>query len=71
LDLSWSHVDDGVDRIHVSDVPPNDFIERFEAPYKPVVILGAQDNWKALEKWTVEVTLFKCHLVGLGRAFTK
>ena len=55
FDLSWSHVKDEIERIHVKDVSPKEFIERFEAPYKPVVILGAQDEWKALEKWTKEV----------------
>lgn len=54
FDLTWSHVKDDIERIHVKDVAPKEFIERFEAPYKPVVILGAQDEWKALEKWTKE-----------------
>jgi histone arginine demethylase JMJD6 len=35
FDLSWDGVDDGVERIHVKDVSPKEFIEKFEAPYKP------------------------------------
>ena len=34
-----------------------DFIEKYENDYKPVVLTHVQDNWQALEKWTVSVCL--------------
>ncbi len=67
FDLSWSHVRDEIERIHVKDVSPKEFIDKFEAPYKPVVILGAQDEWKALEKWTKEVKTYRIQLEILGK----
>ncbi|XP_066978262.1 bifunctional arginine demethylase and lysyl-hydroxylase JMJD6 [Macrobrachium rosenbergii] len=45
---------DGAERIHVNDVSPEEFIERYEKLYKPVVIEGITDNWKARYKWTLE-----------------
>ena len=55
FDLSWDSIDDKIERINVKDVSPDEFIKRFEAPYKPVVIHGVQDEWQALNKWTLEV----------------
>lgn len=46
--------EDNVERIHAPDVDCQDFIERFEKHYKPVVITGLQENWKAQSKWTLE-----------------
>jgi len=46
-----------VDRIHVKDVSPEEFIKKYEMVYKPVVILGAQDHWKANIKWNPEVRI--------------
>ena len=57
FDVSWEGVNDVIERIHVNDVSPKDFIQKFEAPYKPVVILGVQDSWNALQKWTLEVIM--------------
>ena len=54
FDVSYDHVNDTVERIHVKDVSPDEFIRRFEKPYKPVVICGAQDDWAASYKWTLE-----------------
>jgi len=53
-DLSFDKVDDTVERIHVKDVSLEDFIELYEKPYKPVVIRGAQDEWGATTKWTID-----------------
>lgn len=47
-------VKDNVERIHVKDFSPKAFIEKYESIYKPVVILGIQDHWKAKHKWTLE-----------------
>jgi histone arginine demethylase JMJD6 len=52
---SYSAVNDNVERIHVKDFPPGEFIEKYERLYKPVVICGIQNNWKAKHKWTCEV----------------
>lgn len=55
FDCSIDIVPDTVERIHANEVPTEEFIERFEKPYKPVVIEGVTDNWKARYKWTLEV----------------
>ncbi len=54
FDLSYDKINDTLDRIHVNDVSCEEFIQRYEKPYKPVVILGAQDDWNAQQKWTLE-----------------
>nr|CAG4639209.1 EOG090X06UY [Daphnia magna] len=54
-------------RISVDKVSPQEFIERFERPYLPVVILDVQREWMANYKWTIQACLcdlknfvFKC-----------
>lgn len=51
----FTNVEDNCERINVSDVSPQDFIEKYEKWYKPVVICGLQENWKAKHKWNLEV----------------
>lgn len=51
----FTRVQDNVDRINVDSVSPKEFIEKYERPYKPVVIKGMQSNWRASYKWTLEV----------------
>lgn len=46
-------VNDNMERIRESDVSCEEFIRRFEEPYLPVVIEGCQQEWQALEKWTL------------------
>jgi hypothetical protein len=60
---SFSTVNDNVERIHVKDFPPSEFIEKYERLYNPVVICGIQDNWKAKHKWTCEVS---CSILIIG-----
>lgn len=55
FDSSIDIVPDTVERIHANEVPIEEFIERYEKPYKPVVIEAVTDNWKARYKWTLEV----------------
>lgn len=38
----------------MSEVSQTDFISNYELPYKPVVILGCQNGWRAKDKWTLE-----------------
>ena len=47
FDLTWEHVNDTVERIHESDYTEEEFIEKFERPYKVVAIQGCQDAWQA------------------------
>ncbi|CAI6367250.1 unnamed protein product [Macrosiphum euphorbiae] len=50
----FTKVHDNVDRIDVEIVSPEVFVEKYERPYKPVVIRGLQNNWRASYKWTIE-----------------
>ena len=49
---------DNTDRISVKTMSPQEFIEHYEKPYKPVVITGITETWKAVDKWTVPVGAF-------------
>nr|CAG4649359.1 EOG090X06UY [Scapholeberis mucronata] len=51
---SFTVFNDSVERISIDQVSPQQFIDRFEKLYKPVVILDAQKNWLANYKWTVQ-----------------
>lgn len=51
----FTKVPENVDRIDVENVSPEEFVERYEQPYKPVVIKGLQKHWRASYKWTLEV----------------
>ncbi|KAG8240335.1 hypothetical protein J437_LFUL000810 [Ladona fulva] len=50
----FSVVHDNVERIHVDKCSHEEFIEKYERLYKPVVICGVQNNWRAKSKWTLE-----------------
>lgn len=45
---------DNCDRIVEHEDALEDFIEKYEQKYKPVVILGCQEKWSAKQKWTLE-----------------
>ncbi|XP_064477208.1 bifunctional arginine demethylase and lysyl-hydroxylase JMJD6-like isoform X2 [Ornithodoros turicata] len=53
FDIDIKSVKDDVERIHVNKVSPEEFVEKYEKIYKPVVIQGVMDNWKAQYKWTL------------------
>ncbi|GIY57811.1 bifunctional arginine demethylase and lysyl-hydroxylase JMJD6, partial [Caerostris extrusa] len=53
FDLSLCNIKDNVERISVKDVSRDVFIEKYEKLYKPVVITGCTDHWKASYKWTL------------------
>lgn len=48
-----------MDRIDESKVSTEEFIEKYEKPYKPVIIQGVQNGWKAQYKWTIEVYTYQ------------
>lgn len=55
FDLSVESLPDNIDRIDCSTVSKEEFIEKYEKPYKPCILLNSQADWMAKEKWTLEV----------------
>ncbi|XP_030748380.1 bifunctional arginine demethylase and lysyl-hydroxylase PSR isoform X2 [Sitophilus oryzae] len=45
---------DNCDRIDQSKVSQREFISNYELLYKPVVITGCQNSWRANHKWTLQ-----------------
>ncbi|XP_075871466.1 bifunctional arginine demethylase and lysyl-hydroxylase JMJD6 [Nelusetta ayraudi] len=54
FDLSHCTVKDNVERVDAGVMSAEEFIQRFERPYRPAVLLGCQDSWPARDKWTLE-----------------
>ncbi|KAL3289408.1 hypothetical protein HHI36_022834 [Cryptolaemus montrouzieri] len=52
FDQFWDFVDN-CERIQESECTQREFISKYELPYKPVVITGCQNNWRAADKWTL------------------
>ncbi|KAL0279573.1 UNVERIFIED_CONTAM: hypothetical protein PYX00_001101 [Menopon gallinae] len=50
----FTQFEDNCERINETDFSPEEFINKYERLYKPVVICGIQDHWKAKFKWTLE-----------------
>jgi hypothetical protein len=46
---------DRLERVEYSSCTTHDFINRFEAPGLPCVIVGALDDWPAVAAWHPEV----------------
>jgi histone arginine demethylase JMJD6 len=53
--LSIDNLPDNIDRIDINRVSNEEFIQKYEKTYTPVIIQNAQENWLAKEKWTLDV----------------
>jgi len=53
FDLNPNHYKDNCPRIDVNEVSPEQFVEKYEKLYLPVVINGCTKHWKAEYKWTL------------------
>lgn len=53
FDHFWQFTDN-CERINETQCSQREFISKYELPYKPVVILECQRDWKARQKWTLE-----------------
>nr|QDF21459.1 bifunctional arginine demethylase and lysyl-hydroxylase JMJD6 [Brachionus koreanus] len=54
FDLSYENLPDNIDRIELNKVSLEEFIDKYEKPYKPCIITDAQNDWLAKEKWTLD-----------------
>ena len=50
-------VNDTVPRIDAHAMSPEEFIQKYEKNYIPVVITNSQSHWQAQEKWTLHVCI--------------
>ena len=48
-------VKDNVERIKYKKTSHEEFVKKYERPSVPVVVVGAQENWRAAYKWNLEV----------------
>ena len=48
---------DNIERIDARQVSVDQFIDKYERPYKPCIITNTQTSWTAPEKWTLKVRL--------------
>ena len=55
--LATSTVKDNCPRISYLEVGEKTFVEHYESPGQPVVIVDSQLDWQASQKWTLEVRL--------------
>jgi len=62
---------DSVERIEYDAVSEAEFIERYEKPNVPVVIVGATKDWPANEAWTIDVNKKKTIIIFFHRVIKK
>jgi len=58
FDASPSQVCDNVPRVDATQISKEEFIEQYERPYKPVVVINGQTEWDATRKWTTQVCIY-------------
>jgi len=47
---------DTIERVDASKMTCQEFAERYEKLNKPVILLGLMDEWKANERWNLQVS---------------
>ena len=55
FDLSLSRIKDDVERVDGRKITPEEFMEKYEKNYAPVVLTNVQNKWPATQKWMKEV----------------
>lgn len=43
-----------LERIDANSITLEEFVNRYEKPYRPIILTNTQTEWKANEKWTFE-----------------
>ena len=61
FDASTKYINDNVDRIDASQVSIEEFQERYEKTYTPVVVTNCQTDWAASYKWNPRVHIVYLH----------
>lgn len=51
---SFTSVNDTLERVDADKISAEEFIEKYEKPGIPCVIVNCENNWQALKKWTTE-----------------
>jgi hypothetical protein len=46
---------DTIERVDASRMSYEQFVDRYERPGKPVILLGLTDAWRANQRWTMPV----------------
>ena len=49
---------DNIERVDASSMSYEQFVEHYERPGKPVILLGLTNGWKANQRWNLEVFCF-------------
>lgn len=45
---------ESIERVQIDNITPEEFIERFDKPQKPVIIEGMLSGWPGMQKWSLE-----------------
>ncbi len=54
FDLSVDSLPDNIDRVDAAVCSAEEFVEKYERPYKPCILTNTQTGWVAKEKWSLE-----------------
>ena len=57
FDCSLKTVKDTLERVDAFKVSKQTFIDQYERPGRPGVIVNDQDGWQAQTKWTADVSI--------------